>query len=189
MIRERVMPEFNDEFVQNSSSFDTVEEFKKDLIEKLTKQEDERSEIDLDNKILDTIIDSTNVEIPTVMVDNEAERMMKGFMQQLAYQGATLDDYATYLGKTIDEIKADQRTVAERQCKGRLVLEKLIRDEKLDVTEADIDAKLTEYATNQNKTLEEYKKTVNDDMVNRVANELIMKNLLDFLRQNNTIKE
>ena len=56
-------------------------------------------------------------------------------------------------------------------------------------TEADIDAKLTEYATNQNKTLEEYKKTVNDDMVNRVANELIMKNLLDFLRQNNTIKE
>ena len=189
MIRERVMPEFNDEFVQNSSSFDTVEEFKKDLIEKLTKQEDERSEIVLDNKILDTIIDSTNVEIPTVMVDNEAERMMKGFMQQLAYQGATLDDYATYLGKTIDEIKADQRTVAERQCKGRLVLEKLIRDEKLDVTEADIDAKLTEYATNQNKTLEEYKKTVNDDMVNRIANELIMKNLLDFLRQNNTIKE
>lgn len=188
VVRERIMPELNDEFVQNSSSFDTVEEYKKDLVEKLNKQEEEKAEIDLDNKILDTIIDATTINLPAVMVDNEADRMLKGFSQQLAYQGATLEDYATYIGKTVEEIKADQRKVAERQCKGRLVLEKLIRDEKLDITEQDIDAKLTEYATMQNKSLEEYKKDVNDDMINRIANELIMKNLLDFLRKNNTIK-
>lgn len=188
VIRERIMPELNDEFVQNSSSFDTVEEYKKDLVEKLNKQEEERAEIELDNKILDTIIDATTIELPAVMIDNEADRMLKGFSQQLAYQGATLEDYATYIGKTVDEIKADQRKTAERQCKGRLVLEKLIRDEKLDITEQDIDAKLTEYATMQNKSLEEYKKDVNNDMINRIANELIMKNLLEFLRKNNTIK-
>lgn len=188
-IRERIMPELNDEFVQNSSSFDTVEEFKNDLVAKLEKQENERAEIELDNKILDTIIDATTVEIPQVMIDSEADRMLKGFAQQLAYQGATIEEYATYIGKSVDEIKADQRKIAERQCKGRLVLEKLIREEKLDVNETDIDAKLTEYATNQNKTLEEYKKTVNDEMINGIANELIMKNLLDFLRKNNTIKE
>lgn len=187
-IRERIMPELNDEFVQNSSEFDTVEEYKADLVAKLEKQEDERAEIELDNKILDTIIDNTTIDLPKPMVDSEAERMINGFSQQLAYQGATLEDYATYIGKTVDEIKADQRKVAERQCKGRLVLEKLIRDEKLDITEADIDAKLTEFATAQNQTLEDYKKTVNEDMINRFANELIMKNLLDFLRKNNTIK-
>lgn len=187
-VRERIMPQLNDEFVQSTSSFDTVDEYKKDLVERLNKQEEEKAEIELDNKILDTIIDATKIDLPKVMVDNEADRMLKGFSQQLAYQGATLEDYATYIGKTVDEIKADQRNVAERQCKGRLVLEKLIRDEKLDVSEADIDKKLTEYATMQNKSLEEYKKDVNNDMINRVANELIMKNLLDFLRKNNTIK-
>lgn len=187
-VRERIMPEFNDEFVQNSSEFDTVDAYKKDVKERLEKNEEEKAEIDLDNKILDTIVDNTTIEIPQVMIDNEADRLFKGFSQQLAYQGATVEEYATYIGKTVDEIKAEQRVVAERQCKGRLVLEKLIHDEKLDITDEDIDAKLTEYAVSQNKTLEEYKKNVNEDMINRIANELLMKNLLEFLRKNNTIK-
>lgn len=188
-IRERVMPELNVEFVQNSSKFDTVDEYKADVKDRLEKQEQEKAEIELDNKILDTIVDNTKIEIPKVMIDAETDRIYNGFCQQLAYQGATIEVYADYVGKTVDEIKAEQRAVAERQCKGRLVLEKLIRDEKLDITEEDIDKKLTEFAVAQNKTLEEYKKNVNEDMINRIANELIMKNLLDFLRKNNTIKE
>lgn len=188
-IRERQMPELNVEFVQNSSKFDTVEEYKADVKDRLEKQEQEKAEIELDNKILDTIVDNTKIEMPKVMIDSETDRIYNGFCQQLAYQGATIEIYADYVGKTVDEIKAEQRAVAERQCKGRLVLEKLIRDEKLDITEEDIDKKLTEFAVAQNKTLEEYKKNVNEDMINRIANELIMKNLLDFLRKNNTIKE
>lgn len=188
-IRERQMPELNVEFVQNSSKFDTVEEYKADVKDRLEKQEQEKAEIELDNKILDTIVDNTKIEMPKVMIDSETDRIYNGFCQQLAYQGATIEVYADYVGKTVDEIKAEQRAVAERQCKGRLVLEKLIRDEKLDITEEDIDKKLTEFAVAQNKTLEEYKKNVNEDMINRIANELIMKNLLDFLRKNNSIKE
>lgn len=187
-VRERQMPELNDEFVQNSSEFDTVDAYKTGVKARLEKQMDENAEIELDNKILDSIVDSTVIAIPSAMLESETDRMIKGMEQQLAYQGATLEDYATYIGKTVEELKAEQAKVAERQCKGRLVLEKLIRSEKLDVTEADIDAKLAEFATAQGKTVEEYKKTVGNDMINRVANELIMKNLLDFLRKNNTIK-
>lgn len=187
-VRERIMPKLDEDFVQNSSSFDSVEEYTNDVKAKLEKQEQDRAEIELDNKILDSIIEATEINLPQSMIDAEADRMIRGMQQQLAYQGATLEDYATYIGKTVDDIKAEQKDVAIRQCKGRLVLEKLIRDEKLDITEEDIDKKLTEYATMQNKSLEDYKKEVGDDMINRVANELIMKNLLDFLRANNTIK-
>jgi len=187
-VRERIMPELNEEFVQNSSEFDTVEDYKNSIKEKLEQQEADRADIELDNKILDTIVDNTTINLPAVMIENELDRMMNGMRQQLAYQGATLEDYCTYIGKTVEEIKEEQKQVATRQCKGRLVLEKLIRDEKLDIQESDIDAKLEEYAKMQNKSLEEYKKTVNDDMINRIANEMIMKNLLDFLRTNNTIK-
>ena len=187
-VRERIMPELNEEFVQNSSEFDTVEEYKNSIKERLEKQEQDRADIELDNKILDTIVDNTTINLPEIMVENETNRMMNGMQQQLAYQGATLEMYAEYIGKAVEEIKEEQKAVAIRQCKGRLVLEKLIRDEKLDIQESDIDAKLEEFAKMQNTTLEEYKKTVNEDMINRVANELIMKNLLDFLRANNTIK-
>lgn len=187
-IRERVMPELNEEFVQNSSEFDTVEDYKNSIKERLTKQAEESAEIELDNKILDTIVDNTKFDVPEQMVNTEAERMIKGMEQQLAYQGATLEDYANYLGRTVDEIKADQRITAERQTKGRLVLEKLLRSESLDINETEIDAKLTEMAAEQNSNLEQYKKNIGNDGINRVANELLMKKLLDFLRANNTIK-
>lgn len=187
-IRERVLPELNEEFVQNSTSFETVEDYKNNLKETLTKRENDRIEIDLDNKILDTIVENTTLEVPEIMITNEVERIMNGMKQQLAYQGVTLEDYATYIGKTVDELKEEQKKSATRQCKGRLVLEKLIRQENLDVSEQDIDEKLQEFATAQNKSLEEYKKNVNNDMLNQIASELIMKKLLEFLRKNNTIK-
>lgn len=188
-IRERVMPELNEEFVQNSSEFDTVDEFKNSIRERLTNQAKESAEIELDNKILDTIVDSTNISLPDSLIDAETDRQIKGMETQLAYQGASLEDYAKYIGKTVEQLKAEQRMMAERQVKGRLVLEKLIKTENLDIDDAEIDARISEIAVSQNSTVEEYKKAIGSDGINRIANELLMKKLLDFLRQNNTIKE
>lgn len=188
-IRERVMPELNEEFVQNSSEFETVDEFKNSIRERLNNQAKESAEIELDNKILDTIVDSTNISLPDSLIDAETDRQIKGMETQLAYQGASLEDYAKYVGKTVEQLKAEQRMMAERQVKGRLVLEKLIKTENLDIDDAEIDARISEIAVSQNSTVEEYKKAIGSDGINRIANELLMKKLLDFLRQNNTIKE
>ena len=187
-IRERVVPELNEEFVQNSSEFDTVEAYTNDIRAKLEEQANQNAEMELDNRILDTIVDNTNVAIPDAMVDTEAERLTRGMEAQLSYYGATLETYAAQIGRTVNEIKADQRMMAERQVKGRLVLEKLLRSEKIDITETDIDSKIEEMAKNVGKSLEEYKKQVNNDMVNSIANELLMKKLLNFLHENNEIK-
>ena len=187
-IRERIMPELNEEFVQNSSEFDTVEAYKANIRERLEKQADEQAEIEVDNRILDTIVDNTKIELPESMVNAEAERMIRGMEQQLAYYGATIETYAQQIGKTAEQLKAEQRMVAERQVKGRLVLERLLKTENLDITESDIDAKIAEMAEAQGVKVEEFKNNIGNDGINRIANELLMKKLLDFLRQNNTIK-
>ena len=108
--------------------------------------------------------------------------------QQMAYQGIKYEDYVQYIGKTDEEFKDEIRKNGARNVKAKAVLEKLIRDEKLDITESDIDAKVEELAKNAGKPVEEFKKQVNNDMVNRIANELLMKKLIDFLHANNTIK-
>ena len=100
----------------------------------------------------------------------------------------SIEDYVKYIGKTVEEFKADIKKSATRNVKARLVLEKLIRTNKLDITEADIDNKLAEMAKNVGKDVEEYKKQANNDMVNSIANELLMKKLLNFLHENNEIK-
>lgn len=186
-IRERIMPELNEEFVSNSTEFETVEEYKNSIKDRLTKEANERADIELDNDILDKIIDDTVVEIPEAMTEDEFNRQMRGMENQMRYQGITVEDYVKYIGKTVDEFKADIKKSATRNVKARLVLEKLIRTEKLDITEADIDNKLAEMAKNVGKDVEEYKKQVNNDMVNQIANELLMKKLLNFLHENNTI--
>lgn len=187
-VRERIMPELNDEFVQNSSEFDTVDAYKNNIREQLVKQAEMNADIEVDNRLLDMIVDNTKIDLPEGMVAGEADRMIRGMEQQLAYQGATLEMYATYMGKTVDELKADQRMMAERQVKGRLVLEKLMRTENIDIVEEDIDARIAEMAEAQGVKVEEFKKNFDNNAINQIANELLMKKLLDFLRQNNTIK-
>ena len=122
------------------------------------------------------------------MVEDEFNRQIRGMENQMRYQGITMEDYAKYVGKTLEELKEDIRKSATRNIKARLVLEKLLRSNNLDITEADIDAKIEEMAKNVGQTLEEYKKQVNNDMVNHIANELLMKKLLNFLHENNEIK-
>ncbi len=186
-IRERIMPELNDEFVSNSTEFETVEQYKASVKEKLTNEANEKAEIELDNDILDKIIDDTEFNAPDVMVNEEFNRQLNGMTQQMKYQGLKLEDYVAYIGKTMDDFKKEIRVSSARNVKARLVLEQLIRTENLDITEKDIDKKVEELAKDSGKSVEEFKKQVNNDMVNRIANELLMKRLVDFLRANNTI--
>ncbi len=186
-IRERIMPELNEEFVSSSSEFETVEEYRNSIKERLTKEANDRADLELDNDILDKIIDDTVIEIPEVMTEDEFNRQLKGMENQMRYQGLTLEDYAKYTGKSVEDLKEDIKKSATRNVKARLVLEKLIKSENLDITEEDIDNKIAEMAKNVGKDVEEYKKQVNNDMVNHIANELLMKKLLEFLHTNNTI--
>lgn len=187
-IRARVMPELNEEFVSNSTEFETVEEYKNSIKDRLIKEANDRADIELDNDILDKVIDDTVVNVPDVMVQDEFNRQMNGMKAQMQYQGITIEEYAKYLGKSVEEFSEDVKKAATRNVKARMVLEKLIKSENLDIVEADIDNKIAEMAKDVGKDVEEYKKSVNNDMVNRIANELLMKKLIAFLHENNEIK-
>lgn len=186
-IRERIMPELNEEFVSNSTEFETVEDYKKGIEDRLVKEAESRAELELDNDILDKIIDDTVINLPDSMIEEEFNRQIRGMEAQMKYQGITIEAYAQYIGKSVEDFKAEIRQGSARNVKARLVLEKLIKDEKLDNIDADIDNKITEMAKNMGKDLEEFKKTVNNDMVNQIANELLMKKLVAFLHENNEI--
>lgn len=187
-VRERIMPELNDEFVNNSTDFETVDAYKASIKERLEKRVNDEADLEVENSMLDKIIEDTKVDLPIVMVEEEFNRQMNGMKAQMEYQGIKLEDYLKYINKSEEDFKEDIKKNASRNVKGRVVLEKLIRDEKLDIKEEDLDKKFEEMAKNTGKSLEEFKKQVNNDMVNRIANELLMKNIINFLRANNTIK-
>ena len=105
------------------------------------------------------------------------------------YQGLSINDYAKYLNKTVEEIREENKENAERMVKTRLVLEAIIKAEKLFITDEEVDAKLSEMATQQGQSLEEFKKTINQNRLNYVKNDILMSKLIATLKSKNKISD
>lgn len=186
-IRTRIMPKFDEEFVKNTSEFDTIEAYKENIKSIITKEQEAKIERDLDNQIVDAIINNTKLEIPTELVDREQERMILGLQDQLAQQGLRLEDYLAYIGKSMDDYKAEQRQYAEKNVKTRFILERIITTENITVTNEEFNARLEEFAKMQNVSLDELKKQMGEHNMSHILNNMLMDKLFAFLKENNTI--
>lgn len=186
-IRTRIMPKFDEEFVKNTSEFDTIEAYKENIKSIITKEQEAKIERDLDNQIVDAIVNNTKLEIPTELVDREQERMILGLQDQLAQQGLRLEDYLAYIGKSMDNYKAEQRQYAEKNVKTRFILERIITTENITVTNEEFNARLEEFAKMQNVSLDELKKQMGEHNMSHILNNMLMDKLFAFLKENNTI--
>ncbi len=186
-IRTRIMPKFDEEFVKNTSEFDTIEAYKENIKSIITKEQEAKIERDLDNQIVDAIVNNTKLEIPTELVDREQERMILGLQDQLAQQGLRLEDYLAYIGKSMDDYKAEQRQYAEKNVKTRFILERIITTENITVTNEEFNARLEEFAKMQNVSLDELKKQMGEHNMSHILNNMLMDKLFAFLKENNTI--
>lgn len=185
-IKEKVMPELNDEFASNVSEFETMADYKADIKKNLEKMNEERAKVELENKIIDKIVENAEVSVPEILIHRELDEMMRDMSYKLMYQGITLEDYAKYIGKTVEQLKEERHADAEKAVKIRLAFTKIVELEKLSVTEEELNAKIEEVAKKMNKTVEEYNKTMTDERKSYLKNEILVNKLLDFLIAKNT---
>ncbi len=187
-VKEKQYPELNDEFASNVSEFETFDEFKKDLEQHLQHHADEHAKIDAENKIIDLILENTEVEIPDAMVENELDNLMKDLEYRLMYQGLNLEAYANYMNTTVEKLRADRKKEALKSVKVRLALTYILDKEKINVTDEDVNEKIKEMAKSAKKTIKEYKESLNEDRINYLKNDILMNKLLTFLLDKNLKK-
>ena len=185
-IKVKELPALDDDFAKDVSEFDTFVDYKADIKKHIEDANAKRADAEAENALIEKIADSSEVEIPEVMIESAIDEQIQQFEYRLMYQGMRLDDYLAMIKLTRDDLRKEYREGAERNVKARLVLEKIIAEEKIEVTPEDIDARLAESAKNMGKELDEYKKTVSERQIDYIANELIYKKLIDFLKANNT---
>ena len=113
--------------------------------------------------------------------------VMRDLSQRLAYQGMRIEDYANYIGSTVEKLREERRGDAERIAKTKQVLDAIVRKEDFAVTDAEIDAQLEEIAKMSNKSLEDYKKTIDKRRIDYIYSDILMSKLLKFLTENNTV--
>ena len=133
-IKRKELPVLDDEFAKDVSEFDTLEEYKNSLREKLTNDRTKAAESDVQNQIMETLIGLVQGEIPDEMYENEVEESINNFAYQLQSQGLNLETYLKYTGMDVNALKEQFKPQSEKQVKLRLALEKIAALEGLEPT-------------------------------------------------------
>lgn len=184
-IKEKQLPKIDDAFASDVSEFDTLADYKKHIKEHLEEHAVKDAKIATENKIIEEIIKNMEVEIPSVLVENELDNYMSDMDYRLRYQGITLEDYAKYLNITMEQLREERRKEAEKSVKVRLAMQEVLKLEKIEVTNDDVNAKVKELAKNAKKTIKEYKETMSSQSLNYLKNDILMNKLLTFLVESN----
>ena len=186
-IKKKELPELDDEFAKDVSEFDTLDELKADIKAKQEKQNEEKAKYETQDAVIKALCEKTKVEIPSGMVEMEVENMLKDFEQRLAYQGLNLAQYFKMMGKTEEEVKKEYEPQAIEGIKSRLALEAVIKAEKIEATDKEVEDKMKEMAKNYGKENdEEFLK--NENVKNYIKQGLESEKAIDFLVKNAKIK-
>ena len=186
-IKKKELPELDDEFAKDVSEFDTLKELKNSIKEKKQKQNDERAKYETQDAVIKAVCENIKVDIPSGMIETEVDNMIKDMEQRLSYQGLKLDQYLQMLGKTQEDLRKEYEPQAIDGIKSRLALEAVIKAEKIEASEEEIDEKLKEMAKNYGKENdEEFLK--NENVRNYIKQGLTSEKALEFLVKNAKIK-
>ena len=184
-IREKEMPELDDEFVKEASeTADTVEEYKAEIRQNLEKAADERGETAFENEVIETVCENAKVDIPAAMIEDQIDNMMRDMEMRMAYQGLKMDDYFKYTGQTREQVRDMYKSQAEERVKTQLVLEAVKKAENITPDEAEIDAEIAKFAEQMKKSLEDTKKDLSDGDREYFTDIAAMQKTLKFLKDN-----
>ena len=180
-VKEKILPELDDEFAKDISEFDTLEEYREDMRKKLRESRQEEADIAFENALMEKLVDIMEADVPEAMIEEGMERARDNFARQMSAYGMSLDMYLNMTGLTPETFLENMRQTAERQVKISLALEKIAELEKIEVSEEDIENEYAEASKRFGIGIDEVKESISRDMViaevkNRLAAKVVTDN-------------
>lgn len=188
-VKEKQLPEVNDEFVSEISEFNTLNEYKDHIRKELTEIHEKRAKETDKQKILDEIVKNTTVELAPEAIEAQIDQMVHNYSHRMQYQGFTMEKYLEMSGKTMEQFRETQKPIAERNLKNSVILEQIAKDEKIEATDAMVDEELTMMAKSYGMDVEQFKKAyANEGDMKRIKDDLLYPAVMDFLYNNANLK-
>lgn len=188
-IKQRVLPELTDEFVKKSSRFSTVDELKKDIQDYIDHQRESLKKSCAEASVFKSVVESTSVEIPQRMIDREVQSLKAEYQQRLAYQGMDWESFVKSQGNE-SEFMNTLAEDAKTRIKNSLIIDKISKDEKIAVEQADFSQKLSQMAGAYGVGAEELLKQFgqNPDFLSSISQQIVNDKVREFLINNNKIE-
>lgn len=180
-IKFNELPVLDNDFAQDVSEFDTVEEYKNSIREKLQKNKEESAKNHKENAIMLELINLVKVDLPKPMVDSKIDQMVKEFENRMKSQGLNIETYLNYMGQTIEELKESYRDNAKNQVLARLGLEAVVANEKFLIDEVEFNEELERVAKLYGMEFTELEKVLREEDRKGMTEDLKMQKALKLL--------
>ena len=184
-IKAKELPEVDDEFVKDTTEFDTVDELKADIKKKLEESEMNRADAEVETKLMDTVIENMTGEIPEVMYEHRIDDMVNDFGHRLASQGLNIEMYLQYTGMEMESFRKTFAEQAEKQVKLRLALEKIANVENIVASDEEADAEFAKLAEAYKMEVEKVKAYI---AVEDIKKDIAVGKTVDFIKEQAVIK-
>ncbi len=181
-IKEKQLPELDDEFVKDISEFDTLDQLKEDIKKTISQRKEKDATREFENDIIEQIVKNSKIDLPQEMIDTEADHMFNEFAQGLSYQGMNVDMYSKYINKSIDELKNEMKPEAEKRVKGSLVLEKVKQLENVGYSEDQVERELEQMAQMYGMEVDKLKDIFKGEQREYMIDNIILRNTIEFLK-------
>ena len=185
-IKKKELPALDDEFAKDVSEFDTLKELKKSIQDKLEEENKKKAKYETEDAVVKAVCDNVKLDIPSGMIETEIDNMTKEIEQRLMYQGMKLEQYLQMLGKTMEDFRKEYEEQATTSVKNRLVLEAIIKEEKIKPDNEKVEAKVKEMAELYGKKEEELKQ--NEGFMKYIEESMKNEKVVEFLVENAKIK-
>ncbi len=185
-IKKIELPDEDDEFAKDVSEYDTLDELKKDLENKIKEEYEKASDMSVDNDITSKLIENMKAEIPNVMFDRRVDELMRDFEQRISMQGITLDMYAQYMGVDEYQLREQFKNQAENQVKTRLALEKIAELENIEVSDEEVNNEFDKLSKQYNTEVENIKAMISADSLKE---DILVRKALEFVKDNAKIND
>lgn len=183
-IKEKELPELDDEFASEVSEFETLEEYKADIMAKLTEEKETEAKKEKENAVIEAIIADAKMEIPEPMIQSQQRQMADDFAQRISMQGLNIEQYFQFTGLTPEKFLEQMAPQAKQRIQSRLVLEAIVAAEKIEANDEEFEKELERMASMYQMELEKVKEIIGDNEKKQIREDIAIQKAVEFVVEN-----
>ena len=183
-IKEKELPDLDDEFASEVSEFDTLKEYKEDVKKKLLEKKETEAKRQREDAVIEAIVKDSKMDIPDAMIDTQTRQMAQDYAGRLQQQGLTLDQYFKFTGMDMDKFLEQMRPGAEKRIQSRLVLEAVAKEENFEVSDEEFDHEIDRMAEMYQMEAGKLKDLMGDYEKKQITEDLKIQKAVDFVTLN-----
>ncbi len=180
-IKVKELPELNDEFAEEVSEFDTLDEYKNDIRAKLLESKEKTATTENENRVVGKVVENASMDIPEPMIDTQVRSMINDYARRMQSQGMSMEQYMQYTGMTLESLQNQTKPQAEKSIRTRLVLEAVVKAENIQVSDEMVEEEIQKMADSYKMEVEKVKEYLGESEIKRMKEDLAVQEAVDFL--------